>query len=75
MGRKKTASTIGVQSKPCPGSRQMDLFVGPCAVAAPDWAALPEESRETLVGLMTRLILDHAQAAATRIKAEVGHDR
>ena len=27
------------------------------------------------LGLMTRLMLDHAQAAATLIKAEGGHDR
>jgi len=75
MGRKTTASTIGVQSKPCPGSQQMDLFVSPCAVAAPDWSALPEEARETLVGLMTRLILDHARAATTLTTAEASHDR
>jgi hypothetical protein len=36
---------------------------------------LPEGSRETLLGLMTRLILDHARAAAALTRAEAGHDR
>ena len=45
------------------------------AVVAPDWSDLPEDARGTLLGLMTRLILDHAQAAATLIKAEADHDR
>ncbi len=75
MGWKTTASAIGVQSKPCPGFRQMDLFVGPRVAVAPDWSALPEDARERLVGLMTRLILDHARAAATLTTAEVDHDR
>jgi hypothetical protein len=39
------------------------------------WSDLPEGARETLLGLMTRLILDHAQAAATLTKGEAGHDR
>jgi hypothetical protein len=75
MERKTTASAIGVQSNPCPGSQQMDLFVSPRAVVAPDWSALPEDARETLVGLMTRLILDHARAAAALTAAEASHDR
>jgi hypothetical protein len=53
----------------------MDLFTSSGAVVAPDWSDLPEDARGTLLGLMTRLILDHAQAAATLIKAEAGHDR
>ncbi|HEX8829177.1 MAG TPA: hypothetical protein VF778_13815 [Xanthobacteraceae bacterium] len=53
----------------------MDLFASPRAVVAPDWSDLPEDARGKLLGLMTRLILDHAQAAATMTRAEVGHDR
>ena len=64
-----------VRSKSCPGSQQMDLFASPRVVVAPDWSDLPEGARETLLGLMTRLILDHAQAAATLTRAEAGHDR
>ena len=68
MARKTAASAIGVQSKPRPGLQQMDLFGSSRAVIAPDWSALPEDARETLVGLMTRLILDHARTA------EASHD-
>ena len=75
MAGKTTASAIGVRSKSCPGSQQMDLFASSGAVVAPDWSDLPEGARETLLGLMTRLILDHAQAAATLTRAEAGHDR
>ncbi len=53
----------------------MDLFASPRAAVAPDWSDLPEDARETLVGLMTRLILEHARAAATPTTAEAGHDR
>jgi hypothetical protein len=75
MARKTTASAVGVRSKSCPGSQQMDLFASSRVVVAPDWSDLPEGARETLLGLMTRLILDHAQAAATLTRAEAGHDR
>ena len=51
----------------------MDLFSGRRA-AAPDWPDLPEDARETLIGLMTRLIVEHGQAAATPT-AGAGHDR
>ncbi len=75
MARRTTASAIGERRKPCPEWRQMDLFAGPRATVAPDWPDLPEDARETLIGLMTRLMLDHAQAAATPTTAEGGHDR
>jgi len=75
MARKTTASAIGVRSKSCPGSQQMDLFASPRAVVAPDWSDLPEGARETVLGLITRLLLNHAQATATLIRAEAGHDR
>ncbi len=75
MARKTTASTIGGRRKPSPGSRQMDLFTGPHAAVAPEWPDLPEDAREMLIGLMTRLILEHAQAVAEPTTAEAGHDR
>ena len=75
MVRKTTVSAIGIRSKSWSGSQQMDLFASSGAVVAPDWSDLPEDARGTLLGLMTRLILDHAQAAATVIMAEGGHDR
>jgi hypothetical protein len=74
MTWKTTASAIG-RRKRCPGSRQMDLFTGPRAAVAPDWPDLPEDARGTLIGLMTRLILEHAQAVSAPTTAEVGHDR
>ena len=76
MARKRTASAIfGGRRKLCPGSRQMDLFPGPRAVVAPDWPDLPEDARQTLIDLMTRLMFEHARAAATPTTAEAGHDR
>ena len=53
----------------------MDLFPGPRAAVAPDWPDPPEDARETLIGLMMRLILEHAQAVAAPTTAEAGHDR
>ena len=76
MARKTTASAVGVRSKSCPGSQQMDLFASPRVVVAPDWSDLPEGARgRRCSAWMTRLILDHAQAAATLTRAEAGHDR
>ncbi len=74
MARKTAASAIGVRSKSCPGSQQMDLFASSGAVVAPDWSDLPEDAQGTLLSLMTRLILDHAQAAATLTRAEARHE-
>ena len=53
-----------------------DGFVHRSAAAvAPDWPDLPEDARGALIGLMTRLILEHAQAVSAPTTAEVGHDR
>ncbi len=75
MARKTAASAIGKRRKLNPESRQMDLFAGPRAAVAPDWPDLPENARETLIGLMTRLMLDHAQAATMPKTPGAGHDR
>jgi hypothetical protein len=75
MARKTTASAIGLRRKRRPGSEQMELFASRCGAVAPDWPDLPKDARETLVGLMTQLILDYARAAAQPTTAEAGHDR
>ena len=45
-----------------PGDRcqQIDLFDGVTPAQTPVWQDLPEETRDTLTGLMARLILEHA---------------
>ena len=67
MARRKTTSTIGERSKRQRAPQQMDLF-GEVGTEAhdgrPAWPDLPDEARITLVGLMTRLMLDHAPRQA-----------
>jgi hypothetical protein len=56
----------------------MDLFRGMLAKASasgPAWPDLPEGARNTLVGLMTQLILEHVRVNATPTAAEGSHDR
>jgi hypothetical protein len=74
MVRNTTAVAIGVRRKPSLVAQQMDLFASRGAEDAPDWADLPKEAREALVGLMTQLIFEHAQAR-TPTAVETGHDR
>src|SRR5207249_2988805 len=40
----------------------------------PAWSGLPPETQAALTGLMTRLILEHADKNRTGSIAEVGHD-
>jgi len=56
MARKSTAEAIGNRRKQRPAPQQMDLFAARITGGAPDWPDLPEEAREALVSLMTRLI-------------------
>lgn len=59
----------------CRAPRQMDLFAGEPQKAIgnpPAWSGLPTEIRAALTGLMTRLILEHADS--NRNGAQVGHD-
>lgn len=57
-----------------PTPQQLDLFDPPCdAEPTPQWQSLPDEARLTLTELMVRLILDHADGAASQRK-EAGHD-
>jgi hypothetical protein len=75
MARKATASAIELRRKRRPEPEQMDLFASRRGAGAPYWPDLPKDARETLVGLMTQLILDHARAAAQPTTAEASHDR
>jgi len=47
-------------------ARQMDMFTGFAVDAAanlPRWTDLPQNAQAALIGLMTQLMLDHAQAS------------
>jgi len=49
----------------------MDLFARQSAAGAPSWLDLPKDARQSLVDLMTRLILEHVR---TKTMGD-GHDR
>lgn len=70
MAQKTTASVSGDRRKRL-AAQQMDLFARRSAVGAPNWLDLPKDARQALVGLMTRLILEHARTKTMRD----GHDR
>ena len=55
-------------------SQQIDLFDGVTPTQTPAWRDLPQETRDTLTGLMVRLILEHAQISSPALRTEVGHD-
>ena len=40
----------------------------------PAWRNLLEEARDTLTGLMVRLILEHAQISSPALRTGAGHD-
>ena len=54
--------------------QQIDLFDGVTPTQTPTWGDLPEETRDTLTGLMVRLILEHAQISRAAFQTEAGHD-
>ena len=56
------------------GSQQIDLFDGVTPTQTPAWRDLPQETRDTLTGLMARLILEHAQISSPALRTEAGHD-
>jgi hypothetical protein len=75
MARKSAAKAMGNRRKQRLAPQQMDLFAARIAGGAPDWPDLPKDAREALVGLMTRLILEHARTTATpTMRLEAGHD-
>ena len=55
-------------------SQQIDLFDGLTLTQTPAWQDLPEGTRATLTGLMTRLILEHAQISSAGLWTGAGHD-
>jgi hypothetical protein len=61
MVRKTTASASLDRRKRRLAARQMDLFPQGGAAGAPNWPDLPKDVQQALVGLMTRLILEHAR--------------
>ena len=60
--------------QPSDRSQQSDLFDGLARTQTPAWQDLPQETRTTLTGLMTRLILEHAQISRATVRTETGHD-
>ena len=75
MARKSAAKAIGNRRKQRLAPQQMDLFASRFTAGAPNWPDLPKDAREALVGLMTRLILEHARTAATPTTTMgAGHD-
>jgi hypothetical protein len=55
-------------------AKQMDLFVSEAAVGTPSWLDLPDEVRELLIGLMTRLVLDQVRTTTLPAKVVGGSD-
>ena len=78
MARKTRSAAPGDRTRNQVASQQMDLFRGVLAKASasgPAWPDLPEGARDTLLGLMTQLILEHVRVNATPSAAEGSHDR
>ena len=76
----KTARTASTdRSNRRLGPQQMDLFRGGLANAsagARAWPDLPKDAQDALVGLMTRLILEHARTnTGSSETVEAGDDR
>ena len=78
MARKTRSAATGDRTRNQVASQQMDLFRGVLAQASasgPSWPDLPDGARDTLVGLMTQLILEHVGVNATPSAAEASHER
>ena len=54
--------------------QQIDLFDCVTPAQTPVWQDLPEETRDTLTGLMARLILEHAQISSPAVQTEADDD-
>jgi hypothetical protein len=73
MTRRRTKGLSDRRSE----SRQFDLFGGNRTRSigdAPTWSALPAEARGELIGLMRRLILEHADREQRNAVAGDSHD-
>ena len=79
MARQTVGPASTVQNNPRLGPQQLDRFRGGSADAragAPAWLDLPKDAQDALVGLMTRLILEHARTSARWSETvETGDDR
>jgi hypothetical protein len=58
-------------------NRQLDLFeehASPSMEGMPTWTALPDQTQSALTGLMTRMLVAHADAAAIEPESD-GNER
>jgi len=75
MTIKATAAAIMHRQDRRDGVRQMDLFRAGVGDGTPAWPDLPEDARDTLISLMTQLILKHARTRPASFEAaEAVHD-
>ena len=78
MACKTRSAAAGDRTRNQVSTQQMDLFRSVLAEAGangPAWPDLPEGARDTLIGLMTQLILEHVRVNAAPTAAEGSHDR
>lgn len=54
--------------------RRLVVNLPPRHSPTPAWRDLPEDTRDTLTGLMARLILEHARIGTPAVRTEDGHD-
>lgn len=56
--------------------QQIDLFAGGLRATGgmPAWSGLPTQTQATLIELMTRLLLDHADRSRLGSTTGAGHD-
>ena len=47
-----------------------DTPPGPTAGTMPSWEALPQQTRRTLTGLVTRLLVDHAAGGTRNLRSD-----
>ncbi len=78
MARRARSAATGDRTRNQVASQQMDLFRGmlvQTSASGPAWPDLPEGARDTLIGLITQLILEHVRVNVTPTAAEGSHDR
>ena len=78
MARKARSAATGDRTRNQVASQQMDLFramLAKASASGPAWPDLPEGARDTLIGLITQLILEHVRVNATPSAAEASHER
>ncbi|MCA6112950.1 hypothetical protein [Bradyrhizobium cenepequi] len=74
MTENTTAPAIGKRHKRR-AAEQMEMFVSGAVVGTPNWLELPDETRELLIDLMRRLILEHVRTATLPVKVGGGDER